>query len=235
VRHPVKVYRERRSRLPGAVVWERVAGTTPFRVVPDGCMDLIWAAGALLVAGPDTTSHWVAGPPGERFTGVRFAPGMGPAVFGVPAQDVRDQRVSLDALWSPRVARRLVDRIGAAPRIGAALEALATEHVRRNGPPDPVDVEIAARLHAGHSVAAVAQAIDVSERQLHRRCLAAFGYGPKTLARIQRMERALGLIRDGTPLAHVAVVAGYADQAHLTREIKVLTGAPPSGLVAEQS
>jgi hypothetical protein len=64
-RHPVGVYRERRSRLAGAVVWERVAGTTPFRVVPDGCMDLIWAAGALLVAGPDTSSHWVAGLPGK--------------------------------------------------------------------------------------------------------------------------------------------------------------------------
>jgi AraC-like DNA-binding protein len=234
-RHPVGVYRERRSRLAGAVVWERVAGTTPFRVVPDGCMDLIWAAGALLVAGPDTSSHWVAGLPGERFTGLRFAPGTGPAVVGVPAQDLRDQRVSVDALWSPGVVRHVVDRIGAAPRTGPALEAIAIDRLRRNGPPDPVVAEIAAGLHAGHSVAAVAQAVDLSERQLHRRCLAAFGYGPKTLARIQRMERALRLVRDGTPLSQVAVLAGYADQAHLAREIKLLTGAPPSDLAAEES
>jgi AraC-like DNA-binding protein len=33
----------------------------------------------------------------------------------------------------------------------------------------------------------------------------------------------------------VAVLAGYADQAHLAREIKLLTGAPPSDLAAEES
>ncbi|MFD9260612.1 helix-turn-helix domain-containing protein, partial [Streptomyces sp. NPDC059538] len=62
------------------------------------------------------------------------------------------------------------------------------------------------------------------ERQLHRRSLDAFGYGPRTLGRILRLRRALALARAGMPFAEVACVAGYADQAHLAREVRALAG-----------
>jgi AraC-like DNA-binding protein len=39
----------------------------------------------------------------------------------------------------------------------------------------------------------LARATGLSERQLYRRCLAAFGYGPAVLARILRLQRALQL------------------------------------------
>nr|WP_230416296.1 helix-turn-helix domain-containing protein [Micromonospora tarapacensis] len=58
-----------------------------------------------------------------------------------------------------------------------------------------------------------------------------FGYGPKTLARILRMRRALALARTGVPLAEVAARTGYADQAHLTRDTRALTGLPPTSLL----
>jgi len=46
------VYTERPSRVPGAVLWQRtVQATEPQRVLPDGCLDLIWSGGTLLVAG----------------------------------------------------------------------------------------------------------------------------------------------------------------------------------------
>jgi AraC-like DNA-binding protein len=61
---------------------------------------------------------------------------------------------------------------------------------------------------------------------LHRRSLAAFGYGPKLLGRILRLNRALDLARAGTPYATVAAQAGYADQAHLSRDVKQLAGVP---------
>jgi AraC-like DNA-binding protein len=64
--------------------------------------------------------------------------------------------------------------------------------------------------------------------QLPDGCLDAFGYGLKTLARIRRMRRALALLSAGTPQAEAAFRAGYADQPHLGREIRALTGAPPS-------
>ncbi|MEV5769093.1 helix-turn-helix domain-containing protein, partial [Micromonospora sp. NPDC052213] len=65
-----------------------------------------------------------------------------------------------------------------------------------------------------------------------RRSRHLFGYGPKTLARILRMGRALALARAGTPLAEVAARCGYADQAHLTRDVRDLAGVPPTVLLS---
>ena len=73
-------------------------------------------------------------------------------------------------------------------------------------------------------VAGVAADLGVSERQLHRRTLAAVGYGPKTLARVIRLRRLVGL--PGS-LADRACAAGYASQAHMSDEVRRLTGLSP--------
>ncbi|GGM29030.1 hypothetical protein GCM10012279_54650 [Micromonospora yangpuensis] len=78
---------------------------------------------------------------------------------------------------------------------------------------------------------ATAAEVGLGPRLLRRRCQAWFGYGPKTLARILRMRRALALARCGTPLAEVAARSGYADQAHLTRDVRDLAGLPPQALL----
>jgi AraC-like DNA-binding protein len=224
------MYQERRARLPGAVVWRRsVTELGPLRILPDGCMDVIWMGGELIVAGPDTGPHLTPGSPGDRYAGIRFAPGLGPRVLRVPAAGLRDGRVPLDGLWPSAEVRRMAERIAGADDPAAELEVLV---IRRSPEPlaDPLMMAVAGRLGSGHSVSAVSRAVGLSERQLHRRSLAAFGYGPKTLARVLRLNRALALARRGTPQASVAAVAGYADQAHLAREVRALTGVPLSAL-----
>lgn len=242
------MYGEQASRLGGAVVWRRTAdgSAEPQRVLPDGCVDLIWADGALLVAGPDTAAHLAGGPADARFVGLRFAPGQGPAILGLPAAELRDQRVSLADLWPAGRVGALVERLAAAARAGsdrpagaggwaapiaAALEWAAAERERQASPPDPLTGAILSRARGGEPVAATAAALGVGERRLRRHCLAAFGYGPKTLARILRMNAAVELARLGTPFARVAVAAGYADQAHLSREVRALAGVPLGVLI----
>jgi AraC-like DNA-binding protein len=88
-----------------------------------------------------------------------------------------------------------------------------------------VAARVVERLDAGRSVHEIAADLALSERQLHRRCLAAFGYGAKTLGRIRRMQRALAMPAS-VPAALVAATTGYADQAHLTREVRALAGVP---------
>ncbi|NEB80918.1 helix-turn-helix domain-containing protein, partial [Streptomyces sp. SID14478] len=83
---------------------------------------------------------------------------------------------------------------------------------------------VVSALTAGRDVAATAAALGVNTRLLHRRSLTAFGYGPKTLARVLRLQRALALARAGVPLAETAVRAGYADQSHMARDVRELTG-----------
>ncbi|MET9424840.1 helix-turn-helix domain-containing protein [Streptomyces sp. NPDC006540] len=213
------MYAERVSVVAGAVVWTRSAGPGAGPVLPDGCMDLLWSQGRLFVAGPDTHAHTPAA--GGSWAGVRFAPGSAPAVLGVPAHELRDRRVELADLWGDADARRLAERIGEAPDEAAELEAIALE---RSVPPDPLLGAVVRHLDAGGTVADAADAAGLGARQLHRRSLDAFGYGPKTLARILRLQRALALVRGGVPYGDAAHRAGCADQAHLAREMRALAG-----------
>ncbi|MFJ4949998.1 helix-turn-helix domain-containing protein [Streptomyces sp. NPDC088760] len=226
------MYAERASRLTGAVVWTNSpAGTGTRPVLPDGCMDLMWSEGRLLVAGPDTRPYLPEGP-ARSWTGIRFFPGTAPALLGVPAHELPDLRVGLADLWSAARVRRLAGRIAAAPDPASALEDLALDRAAEAGPPDPVLRRVVECLAEGHPVSATAAALGLGERSLHRRCLTAFGYGPKTLARILRLQRALALARSGTPYAETAVRAGYADQPHLAREVRRLAGMPLGELLA---
>ncbi|MEU4083065.1 helix-turn-helix transcriptional regulator [Streptomyces aureus] len=230
------MYAERASRLPGAVVWSRAPGgpapdadaargseRARSAVLPDGCMDLLWTEGRLLVAGPDTRSHVPEGPP-RRWAGVRFHPGTAPAYLGVPAHELRDRRVELTDLWPAAEVRRLAARIDAAADPVLALEEVALLRAAQAPPPDPLLREVVAALEAGRPVAETADRLGLGARRLHRRSLTAFGYGPKTLARILRLQRALALARDDEPFAVAALRAGFADQAHLARDVRELTG-----------
>ena len=78
---------------------------------------------------------------------------------------------------------------------------------------------------------AIADRCELSPRHLQRRSSAGFGYGPKTLARVFRLQRALRLARAGTPFAAVSAEAGFADQAHLAREVKAMAGVPLGSLI----
>lgn len=220
------MYMERPARLPGAVVWSRgPSGSTVGAVLPDGCMDLLWHEGRLLVAGPDTRAYVPEGAAGH-WAGVRFYPGTGPTFLGVPAHELRDLRVDLADLWPASEVRHRTARVAAAADPVAALEQVALDRAAVTEPPDPLLREVVADLDAGRSIAATADRLGLSARQLHRRSLTAFGYGPKTLARVLRLQRALALARAGVPFAETAARSGFADQAHLARDVRELAGMP---------
>lgn len=220
------VYEERPSRLPGAVVWTNTpAGSGVRPVLPDGCMDLLWREGRLLVAGPDTRAYVPDGAP-AHWAGVRFPPGTAPALLGVPAHELRNRRVELADLWNAAQVRRLSARVDGAPDPPAALEEVALERAARAPAPDPLLGALVAALEAGRPVGRTADELGLSARQLHRRSLTAFGYGPKTLARVLRLQRALAMARSGVPFAETATRTGYADQAHFARDVRELAGMP---------
>jgi AraC-like DNA-binding protein len=224
------VYRERSSTIAGAVVWMAVADGGPRRVLPDGCMDLIWDGRHVQVAGPDTAAFEVETRRGDTLTGLRFAPGTAPAVLGIPAHDLRDLHVGLEAVWSGAEATRVEQSVAAASRPGQALEAAALRFGRGAPRADPLVVELVRRARVGEPVTATAAAVGLSARQLQRRSLDAIGYGPKLLARIMRLGAALELARRGMPLAAVAASCGYADQAHFAGDVRALTGTTLGGL-----
>lgn len=209
--------------------WTTVTGSGGV-VLPDGCLDLMWIGGTLVVAGPDTAAAPGGLTPGLEIAAVRFRPGAAPAVLGLPASELRDRRVPLTELWPD--ARRLQDEVGDAADRVAVLEAAVRR--RAGAPPDPVALAVAGRLRRrSGGIGALAERAGLSERQLHRRCVAAFGYGAKTLDRVLRLQRflALGRADPSAGLAGLAVAAGYADQAHLSRDCRTLAAATPAALL----
>jgi AraC-like DNA-binding protein len=280
--------------------WTRTTGSPrTYRIVPDGCVDVIFDGVDLQVAGPDTGPVLVRAEAGA-LVGVRFPPGLAPAVLGLPASELRDQRPRLAEVGpvSARLTEELARALGAG-RAGAgsadagqsragvvhrqgktASGALtSTDRLEPGGAPaeisdlpessdllessdlagaggrrpewaaavvlqravlarfrperrDPALPAILAGLRAGTGIAELAWDLGIGERALHRRCRAAFGYGPKTAQRVLRFHRAVALARAGHPFARAAAETGYADQAHLARDVRALAGVPLRALLS---
>jgi AraC-like DNA-binding protein len=199
------------------------------RVIPDGCVDLVWLDGELLVVGADTGTVVFAATGGsEPVSGIRLRPGAAGAVLGVTASEVRDARVPAAVVW-PGSAAALSEALALADP-ATRLDLLTRTVLQRRGERDDL-VAAAARLLGAPSarIGSVAAALGVSERHLHRRTVAAIGYGPKTLGRIARLRRLIFLSEHPTalPLAQRAAVAGYASQAHMSDDVRRLTGFTP--------
>jgi AraC-like DNA-binding protein len=81
-------------------------------------------------------------------------------------------------------------------------------------------------------VRSIAADLDWSPRLLIERFRDHVGLPPKAAARVIRLDRAVSALRSGTPrIADVAAACGYADQAHLGRELRELGGVTPAQLV----
>lgn len=220
-------------------MWVRRApeATTAARVVPDGCTDLLWRRGALAIAGPDTGHRRVVLEPGEVIVGVRLRPGAARPLLGeTPATAVADAQPELDRLWG-EAALRLTDSLTETPdpwRIAATLAgALGARAIVHE--PDRVAITVAEALDRPRppGIGSLAWRLGFSERQLRRRVQAATGYGPKTLEQILRFRRTLEAAAPGADWSRVAAEQGYADQAHLSRQIRRWSGATPCELAGQ--
>lgn len=115
-----------------------------------------------------------------------------------------------------------------------ALTAAAGEHVLAQEP-EPLTYRLAALVCADMSVAELADRLGLTVRQVHRHCVEEFGLPPSVLRRVARLHRAARLHREGgagSGLAGLALGAGYADQAHMSREIRALTGLTPGAALS---
>jgi len=199
-----------------ACLWIRdaEAATKEHRILPDACVDVVWAGSRLVVAGPATQAVFATVPANAPALGVRFRVGAAGAALGLPAAELLDATVPLDDIWGPE----LTERVGEDPTLERLHEVVKE---RLTAPPDRLVRAAAAGGDTG-----------LGARQLRRRFADAVGYGPKTLQRILRFQRFLALAQTRTNLARLAFEAGYADQAHLTRECTRLAGLPPAALLA---
>jgi AraC-like DNA-binding protein len=72
---------------------------------------------------------------------------------------------------------------------------------------------------------------DYGLRQLETRFRQQIGLPLKAVARIMRLQRTLRMLRRGHDASYTALACGFSDQAHMSREVRRMTGFPPSRLM----
>ena len=75
------------------------------------------------------------------------------------------------------------------------------------------------------------QTKDLSLRSIQRRFLHVTGLTYKTIQQIERARQAMTLLQSGVPIPETAYQAGYYDQPHLTRSLKLFAGQTPAEIL----
>ena len=221
-------------------------GALQARILPDGCTDLIFqfhtargrtwlAAPELVVVGPMERFALVDVEPGAVSFGVRFRPGWALPLLGVSPREMCNLNIPVGdcAPALTELQRRLEDCPSSTHALALLQERVMSWMAR--AAPHPRATRALRWLHASGGqvrMSELARELGVSERTLHRDVLDEAGVPPKLLARVLRFQRAVTLLRSGAgeDLASVALVCGYSDQAHLSREVRELAGVTPTVL-----
>jgi AraC-like DNA-binding protein len=220
-----------------ACTWVRLVRLNPSAscdlILPDGCADIIVCDDhPPTIAAPDAITRRVQLRDGMVLTGIRLRPGAWHAVFGCPAfQFLNGGTLLSDIAPGARQLHQAVLQASNLAHRLAALEAW-TRDALVHATSDDHTIIAACRGLSGPVVAisAVADSLDWNVRTMHRRFLAACGYGPKHFQKIMRIQAVLRAAQaiPSASLAELAIAAGFADQAHMTRDFRAITGLTPA-------
>jgi AraC-like DNA-binding protein len=206
-----------------ACCWEqRVHADRVQRVLPDGHADvLLYGSGEVDLVGIYDHVALPVLPGGTAIRGIRLRPEAISSAFRIEASELRNITAPAEDVVGARGARRLRDDHA----VDAWIRSIEPD--RRTA--------AAVELLKSDSVEDVARQLGLSARQLQRNIVANVGLTPKTLQRVLRMQRFLEYASRRGELAAAAADAGYADQSHLTREIRALSGLTPARLLTDRA
>lgn len=110
----------------------------------------------------------------------------------------------------------------------ASALLLSQHRPQAPAPADWPDLLAQALTRAPVQIGAWAREHGLSAEHVARGFRRAFGASPQAYGREARAQAALNdVLLDAAPLAQIAVDRGFADQAHMTRAIRALSGLPP--------
>ncbi|MBU1248837.1 MAG: helix-turn-helix domain-containing protein [Proteobacteria bacterium] len=172
--------------------------------------------------------------------GVRFRPGGAAAFLGFDANEFSTGYIDMDAV-APYLTTGFVNIMSGDQLVEEKMrdiQLLLARTCKRARDPDALTrhaVELLAMDHGQATVSRTSERMGISRRTLERAFGRHVGIPPKQLARIIRLRQAISLLRSNSSLsmARIAQDSGYADQAHFTREFKLMTEVTPSQFLAE--
>lgn len=175
-----------------------------------------------------------------QVVGVHFKPWGASPFVGVPAAELVDRWVPVDAVWH-RSLDRIRNELGDTASATEALRVVEAELRSRlaGAPSRGLDLvrHTGGRLERSHGavpIAALADAAGVRDNHLATQFTSHVGITPKRMARIYRFARLIVSVDTQRPVAwaDLAHTAGYFDQAHFSKEFKDFTGHTPTEYLA---
>lgn len=201
-------------------------------IVPDGAVSITF-----FLPSPEECHAGLTGPSGQAHqvnltsdtvhAGIRLRPGAAGSVLRTDIRTFRDVIGPL-AVPLPLAVQNAQTALRSRTRgsgLEAALQSAAQAVVEAAGPLDaPVCAFAMDIAKAGGDIGlgALAEKSALGPRQLRRRFLYQCGLTPKEFARLRRVRQTcMELVQSQTvQLAEAALTAGFADQAHMTREFQ---------------
>ncbi|WP_431933071.1 helix-turn-helix transcriptional regulator [Nonomuraea jabiensis] len=211
----------------------------PSRMLPLNAATLIidFTGMSPIVTGPRATATFSVHTPWRHGVAVGLTPAGMSALMGTPLREVAGTSVRVEDLLGTR-AEELTGRL-IAPESWAGrfrlLEERLAAWLRPDAGPDDLIMRAWWRLQepAGPpTIASLAGELGVSRRYVELGFRRVMGLSPKTVARIARFQRTVDLWRRPSATLEEAVACGYADQPHLTREMRAMAQMTPKQLFA---
>lgn len=200
----------------------------------------------VVLGGLHVQASHVSQHPGQAGVQLAVHPLAARALFGVPAAQLSVTDFDAAPVLG-RPAVHLHERLTVArswPEAFAQISAYLVAERRRRDTGVRREVayawELLRRSRGRASIAGIAEQVGLSQRHLMTLFRREVGRTPKTVAMLMRFEYATARIADDVrrhgraDLARIAAAAGYADQAHLTREFVRYAGISPAAWLAEE-
>lgn len=173
--------------------------------------------------------------------GAKFLPGAFYALLEAPLSSLVDRVVPLVDI----IGERSADYLGGIERLPTDEERVAFAHTffcELLPPPSDLQrevariVSLAATDRSIFSVESLCDRVGTSVRSLQRSFRKLVGVSPKWVIQRYRLHEALAALdADEESLSDLALLLGYADLAHFSRDFKALVGCSPSRYLARRA
>jgi AraC-like DNA-binding protein len=208
-------------------------------VLPDGCIDVIFdlLSGEVHVVGAMTRAQVLAPTDRSCLVAVRFRPGGALPFLRVPAEELTDRVVDARALGLRWATEQPLEAVADLRDALEQLEARLLTRVGAADAPHPIIAYAARALFRPDppSIASLEASTGWSRQHLTRMFSRHVGVGPKVLARVARLQRAVVALQCAEGgLADLAAHLGYFDQAHMALDFRRLAGVAPSAVSASR-
>ncbi|HUN73929.1 MAG TPA: DUF6597 domain-containing transcriptional factor [Steroidobacteraceae bacterium] len=199
------------------------------------------ASQAATVAGPHSEYWLLDTASAASVIGVHFRPGGAFPFFEFPAGELHNVCISLDALWGAR-AQLLVEQVLAAATPDDKFDVLekallGTARTLSRHRAVSFALQALSDPREARPVAAVSDAIGLSQRRFLERFRNEVGMTPKLFSRVQRFQAVVGAVHalHEVDWADVATRCGYFDQAHFIHDFRAFSGFTPTAYFALKS